>query len=299
MPKLPPIYNSLDSTSLDVIAPMSPHNITHIEADGVNRETYKYTESFVRQFNASASSHHGITVVDLADHITDIVIETVAQGAGTLTVSVIDPAWSLLTGDTPFLSVDDNGYLYPPIEINFPEDVSDAKWRLCTIDVSTDTTQANLQLTFEDAIVSELRDHDNQTDPSLAQSNPNETRAEFIRRCVKTATSSNSGTNTYDIGATRFIPLLPNSVFTPADLYGDTTSVPTSAKEAGRNYLKKAATSNAAALKKQAQAEANKNPVKEIVMGVTAPLDVIGGVLWSSLKPDSTNGLSNFHIPSS
>lgn len=119
-------------------------------------------------------------IVDLTEAITDIQIETVVQGAGTLTVYIADPWWGLLTrvGESPaFIDVDDAGLLIP-VDVNFPQG-TDMWWRLCAASPSTDTTQANLVLTFEDRIASELRDLGG---PKTAGNNM--TRAQFIASLV-------------------------------------------------------------------------------------------------------------------
>lgn len=231
----PPIYNSLSSSSLNVIAQTDPNAFKLV----AGRRVSEFSSSIATQINnARRAMPSPMWCVDLEKYITNIVIETSAQGAGVLTVDLIDPGWELMktqpNGES-FISVDQYGYLWPPIEINFPEGQSDALWRLCQVQASIDTTASNLSLIFEDAIVSELREHDQYTDPTCAQPYPNETRAEFIRRCIKTA--SKDPLNDSDVGI-RFIPLLPTDVFTTQDLYGDQSSVPLSATTNGRNYLK-------------------------------------------------------------
>lgn len=120
------------------------------------------------------------TFRDLTAAIKDIVIETTVQGAGTLTVSIVDPWWQLLTrvGDAPaFVDVDESGLLIP-VDVNFPQG-TDSWWRLCAASPSTDTTQANLTLVFEDRIATELRDLGG---PKTAGNNQD--RAQFIASCV-------------------------------------------------------------------------------------------------------------------
>ena len=240
----PPIYNSLIAPSLrDAIAITDP-GLFEVTA---NKEVSSYVKSVADQINtARKAASPPMWCVDLHEFIAEITIETSAQGSGVLTVDLIDPGWQLFrtqANGESFLSVDEFGYLWPPIEINFPADQSDALWRLCQVTAATDTTNANMSLVFEDAIVAELREHDQFTDPSCAVSRPNETRAEYIRRCVKTASKNPDPSDTLSVGI-RFIPLLPNSVFTADDLLGDTTTAPTSALKNGRNFTKAAASSN-------------------------------------------------------
>lgn len=120
------------------------------------------------------------TIRDLTEAVCDITIETIVQGAGTLTVLIADPWWVLLTrvGDSPaFIDVDDAGLLIP-VDVNFPRG-TDCWWRLCAANPTTDTSQANLTLTFEDRIASDLRDIGG---PLTAHNN--EDRAQFIARSV-------------------------------------------------------------------------------------------------------------------
>ena len=236
-----PIYNSLTSTSLDVIAPTDTTAFTTTTRSGSTASVSVYRKSIADQINKQRkAATPSMSCTDLERYITDIVVETSVQGSGVLTVSLIDPGWQLMktqANGSSFISVDEYGYLWPPITVNFPQDESDALWRLCAVKTSIETSNSNMQLIFEDEIVSELREHDQFTDPSCAQSYVNETRAEYIRRCVKTA--SRNPQDPSDVGI-RFIPLLPTSAFTSNDLYGDQTSSPTSARVSGRNFLKKA-----------------------------------------------------------
>lgn len=118
---------------------------------------------------------------DLTDSIQDIIVDSVAQGAWTLEVHIIDPYWQLLTryGDKPaFFDVDDAGLLLP-VDVNFPQN-TDRWWRIAAANPSVDPTVAHIY-TFEDRIVSELRD---QGGPKHASKN--QTRAQFIYSCVRT-----------------------------------------------------------------------------------------------------------------
>ncbi len=232
-----PIIGTLNSPDLAVTVLTDPLQVKF------------YRDNIAKQINAQRMAQPPQKeAVDLSDWIADIIIETTVQGASLLEVHIIDPGWILLQRDAngvSFLDVDENGYIWPPIEVNFPPDVSDAQWRLCQLRPSTDLTAANLILVFEDKVASVLREF---SGPVL--SHTNETRAEFIRRLVKEATvggalaptpgfsgggSLGTGTDTPIIGtpdgSIRFIPLLPNIDFTAADLTSDQFVLPASAKQ--------------------------------------------------------------------
>lgn len=196
------IINSLRSAELSVTEMVDPNEIqffTTSLANQVNDFRMKYAPQKMCR--------------DLSEWITDIIIETTAQGASLLEVHIIDPAWTLLIRDTngvSYIDVDDSGFLWPPIEVTFPKDRSDATWRLCQLRPSTSLTEANMILVFEDKIVSELREHFGQQ-----TSYPDQTRAEFLQSLVQQANSQPAFPGEVDI---RFVPLLPKETFTKADL---------------------------------------------------------------------------------
>lgn len=112
---------------------------------------------------------------DLAERISEIELKTQILGASYIVVKVIDPEWELATSG--WLDVD--GGLLQQIEVEFPEG-SGWFWRLCAVEVSTELTQPNLNLTFEDRIVAYLRDYWRpKTVPPGTK-----TRAEFVRDLV-------------------------------------------------------------------------------------------------------------------
>ena len=232
------IYNSLASSLLNVTALSSPTDVTSLNAMRVSAAQSPVTQALVSYVAINInqqrmSQPNPMQVVDLEYHISDITIETSAQGSSLLTVSVIDPGWMLLRRDpgtgASFIDVDDSGYLWPPIELTFPPDVTDATWRLCQCKPTTDSSGPNIVLTFEDKIVSILREHDNITDPSCGQSNPNETRAEFIERVVRSASGhAVAGDPASGVGI-RFRHLLNPSDFSPSDLTSAQTTLPASA----------------------------------------------------------------------
>jgi murein DD-endopeptidase MepM/ murein hydrolase activator NlpD len=118
------------------------------------------------------------TARDLSDSITDIQIETAISGASTLTVVLSDFDWSLMTDG--WLDADADGYLQPVKIADFPSEGT--SWGLCALDISSDTSQANLTLTFEDFIVTQLRD---KWGPKKATRSATMTRAEFIQSLAK------------------------------------------------------------------------------------------------------------------
>lgn len=202
MPTTSAIYNSLSSKDLDAVELVEPGRIEF------------YASSLANQINTFRMGYTPQKrVIDLSKWISDITIETTAQGGSLLSVSVIDPAWTMFIRDAngvSFIDVDDSGYLWPPVEVTFPPDTSDATWRLCQCIPTSDLTAANVTLTFEDKIVSELREHF-----GAQVSYPNQTRAEFMQSLIKQANADPEYPGEVDI---RFVPLLPKSTFTVADL---------------------------------------------------------------------------------
>jgi len=126
---------------------------------------------------------------DLDQAIIDIQLRTVAQGASTLTITLADPTWKLVRArfnGVPFIAVAQDGYLWPPIDIEFP---SGRWWRLAQVAPTTDLTAAQVTLTFEDRIVSELRQVDAQRGGVFAAAQ-GESLLGFLRSLV-------NGANTY------------------------------------------------------------------------------------------------------
>lgn len=158
------INNNLNSPSLDVIDLTTP------------LEVLAHREYVAGELNNNGWP--GRNIVDLTDAIADIEIETVAQGAGTLTISIIDPQLQLLTKQ--FITTDVNGFL-EPIDIVFPKD-SNSTWRLVSASPST-STDANLPLVFEDISASILRDTDSQNG-GVNNSHAGETLGHWLMRLV-------------------------------------------------------------------------------------------------------------------
>ena len=158
---------------------------TAILTDPVQIQAFK--QSIADQMNAQSG---GPTLVDLSDRIADIKIETAAQGASILTVSVIDPLWVLLVSG--FIQADAEGYLWPPIDVNFPTG-TDCVWRLAAVeadwDAEMDMQNGNLTLTFEDRIASLLREMSAASPGGLSQGQANQTLGGFFKQLVDNANS--------------------------------------------------------------------------------------------------------------
>lgn len=166
---VPAIPNALASAELN----------TAILTDPVRIQAYR--ESIADQMNAQSA---GPKFEDLSERVADIIINTNAQGAGTLEVHLIDPYWVLPVSG--FIQADENGFLWPPIDINFPSG-TDCVWRLCQYSGSwsSDAT-ANLVLTGEDRIVSLLREL-SPGNGGIQQGLPNQTLGGFIKMLVDSA----------------------------------------------------------------------------------------------------------------
>jgi len=137
-----------------------------------------YRKSIADQMNKQSQ---GPVFEDLSDRIADIIIDTTAQGAGTLEVHLIDPMWVI--PESGFISVDQTGYLWPPIDIAFPSD-TDCVWRLVQYAPTWgQMTEANLVLTFEDKIASQLREMSAATG-GIQQGSANQTLGGFIKQLV-------------------------------------------------------------------------------------------------------------------
>ncbi len=167
---VPTIPNALASGELD----------TAILLDPVKIKAYRASIASALNDGSAAGRYE-----DLEDRIADVIIETVNQGAGTLEVHVIDPLW--IIPQTGFFQTDENGFLWPPIDINFPTDTN-CVWRLVQYNASygTDMSEANLILTFEDRIISLLRDI-SAADGGRYQGQPNQTLSGFIQELVSSA----------------------------------------------------------------------------------------------------------------
>jgi len=162
---VPRIPNPLATGDLD----------TAILQDPVKIEAYK--KSVADQMNSQSG---GTTFDDLSERIRDLIITTTAQDAATLEAHLIDPY--LLLFVSGFIQADVSGYLWPPIDVNFSSG-TDCIWRLCQAKFTNELTGANLVLTFEDRIVSLLRER-GPANGGIRQGQPNQTLGGFIKELV-------------------------------------------------------------------------------------------------------------------
>lgn len=127
-----------------------------------------------KRITASAKKG-GVNEAELANRIGEIEIETQISGASFLKAHIIDPEWALTTSG--WLELKEG--LLEPIEVEFPEG-SGWTWILCAVEGTTDITEPNLTVTFEDRLVAYMRDYwGTKVAPPSTQ-----TRAQFIRDLV-------------------------------------------------------------------------------------------------------------------
>lgn len=134
----------------------------------------------------SLGTQNGVAVVekvvtvlqeeDLAQAIGEIELETQILGASFLKVEIIDPEGTIAASG--LIDVNPEGILQP-VEVEYPEG-SGWDWVLCAAEVSTDPSQPNLILTFEDKFVTMMRE---QFGPKLTAAGT-QTRAQFIKSLV-------------------------------------------------------------------------------------------------------------------
>jgi len=113
---------------------------------------------------------------DLANAISEVTLQTQIAGASLLTITFADPQWAIQTSG--LLALNTEGIL-DDISVEFPE-FSGSFWRLCMVQGSADNTAPNLTLTFEDEIISELRD---KWGPKTVAPGTT-TRAQFVKQLV-------------------------------------------------------------------------------------------------------------------
>lgn len=135
-----------------------------------------FSKAVVQGFPGSKNvKKAAVDEVELANRIGEIEIETQVAGASYLKVHIIDPEWALTISG--WLKVKEG--LLEPIEVEFPEG-SKWFWVLCAVEGSTNVTEPNLVVTFEDRIVYFLRQYYGvKHAPAGTQ-----TRAQFIRDLV-------------------------------------------------------------------------------------------------------------------
>lgn len=166
---VPGIPNALATASLD----------SAVLVDSAKIDAFRST--IADQLNASSAKHGGPTFDDLAERIADVVVTTSAQGAGTLEVHVIDPYWVL--GRAGFIQADEDGFLLP-LDVQFPTG-TECVWRLAQYRPSF-ASGANLVLTFEDRIVSYLREM-SAGNGGIRQGQPNQTLKDFFGMLIDAA----------------------------------------------------------------------------------------------------------------
>lgn len=178
---VPQVPNEFATADLDTKLLIDPQKIV------------AFKESIADQMNAQSP---GPTFKDLSERIAGVTLETTAQGASILTVGVIDPLWVLLivpdaNGNT-FIQTDAQGYLWPPIDVNFPTG-TDMVWRLAQVDANWDAQMdmqnGNITLTFEDRIASLLREMSPAIPGGLSQGEPNQSLGGFFQQLVDNANS--------------------------------------------------------------------------------------------------------------
>jgi NlpC/P60 family protein len=108
--------------------------------------------SFVAKSIKSSSKRGNIEEQQLSDRISEIEEETTIKGTDYLKVKIIDPDWTLQTSG--FVDVDKEGLL-DPIEIEFPA-ASKRMWVLCAVEGSTEVSEANFIMTFQDKLFTKL-----------------------------------------------------------------------------------------------------------------------------------------------
>jgi len=136
-----------------------------------------FAKQVLQGFPGSKTVKQGaVDEVELANRIGEIEIETQIAGASYLKAHIIDPEWALTISG--WLKVKEG--LLQPIEVEFPEG-SKWFWILCAVEGSTNVTEPNLTVTFEDRIVYFLRQYYGKkyAPPGI------QTRAQFIRSLVR------------------------------------------------------------------------------------------------------------------
>lgn len=115
---------------------------------------------------------------ELAQNIGEIEIETQINGASFLKLHVIDPEWTI--AKQGWLDLNEEGIFKEEVQLEFPEK-SRWHWSICAVEISTDVTEPNLVITFEDRVVSYMRGYwgEKLVPPGT------QTRAQFIRDLVQ------------------------------------------------------------------------------------------------------------------
>ena len=140
------------------------------ENPGLTPDAQAIAQFFAKRVATNAKKG-AVNEVELAERLTEIELQTQIAGPSYLKVHIIDPSWALITSG--WLEVKEG--LLDPIEVEFPEK-SGWIWTLCAVEGSTDVSEGNLVCTFEDRIVSYMRQYwgTKHVPPGT------QTRAEFI-----------------------------------------------------------------------------------------------------------------------
>jgi len=101
----------------------------------------------------ATSTRGSVNEAELSDRIGEIEEETQINGPDYIKVHIIDPEWTLQ--GSGFVDVDSQGLL-DEIEIEFPEG-SKRLWIFCQVEGSTDITEPNFIMTFQDKLFAKLR----------------------------------------------------------------------------------------------------------------------------------------------
>jgi hypothetical protein len=136
---------------------------------------FDYDTALVARNLTAAAKRKGLALdqVTFDNVISDITFVTTLDGASSLEISIIDADLELLTSG--FFDADDN-FALDAIDLQYPGN-SNYWWRLSEVAFDTTSTGPNLTLTFEDRIVSYLRNKRGTKSASRARV----TRAEFIK----------------------------------------------------------------------------------------------------------------------
>lgn len=146
---------------------------------GANNIPQVVAEQIISSANSSlqANGRDPVTIKReyLSDCIAEITPETQTMGAALLQITLIDPEWQISRSGMCDITAD--GFL-PNVDVEYPPGRG-VWWRLAMIDVTSDLTQANLIMTFQQRIVSYLRDCWGPL--GWPAGHPGSTRAQFLQ----------------------------------------------------------------------------------------------------------------------
>lgn len=129
---------------------------------------------WARQITADRrlGGRRGGQMVDLEEMIEDIKFKDTIKGSSTITVSIVDPNWSLT--DQGFWDARADGRL-DPLDVNYP-DGSRFWWRLTQVGLDSEARSPKVTLTFMERAAAHLMAHKGPVKVSRGKS----TRAQFI-----------------------------------------------------------------------------------------------------------------------